>query len=171
MNAASRWTGIAVLVPLLGLGVLVLRAQYAVRNAPTWTIPIQGVDPRDLLHGQYLEYQYALRWVGADTCGAPDDRRPTPGCCVCLTRNHADGFDPFAQQVACDAAPPTCESVVMGEVLAPPQRYFVPEASAKALEDELRTHEAAVQVTVTPQRTVAVGELLIERRPWRERVP
>jgi uncharacterized membrane-anchored protein len=170
-RAASRWTMIAVLVPLLGLGVLVGRAEVATRNAPVWTIPITGVDPRDLLHGQYLEYQYRLRWVATDTCGAPDGPRPTPGCCVCLTRSGADGVDPFAQQIDCDTPEPRCESIVRADGMLPPQRYFVPEASARALEQELRTRDAALRVTATPQRELAVGELLLDGRPWRELVP
>lgn len=163
-----RWTIIAVLVPLLGLAVLVGRAEVATRSAPTWTIPIAAFDPRDLLHGQYLEYQYRLRWTAADTCGAPDEPRPTPGCCVCLTRSGADGVDPFAQQVACDGPPPRCDAIVRADAMLPPQRYFVPESSARALELELRRRDAALRVTVTPQRELAVGELLLDGRPWRE---
>lgn len=167
-SATSRWTMIAVLVPLLGLGVLVGRAELATRHASAWTIPIAGFDPRDLLHGQYLEYQYRLRWTGADTCGAPDGPRPTPGCCVCLNPSGPDGVDPLAQQIGCDDHGARCESIVRADAMLPPQRYFVPETSARALEQELRTREAALRVTVTPQRELAVGELLLDGRPWRE---
>jgi hypothetical protein len=90
---------------------------------------------------------------------------------VCLTRSGADGVDPFAQQIDCDTPEPRCESIVRADGMLPPQRYFVPEASARALEQELRTRDAALRVTATPQRELAVGELLLDGRPWRELVP
>lgn len=167
----SRWTLVAVVVPLLGLAVLVGRAEYASSHGRVWTIPIQGFDPRDLLHGRYLAYRFALHWQGDDTCGAGDVDRPTLGCCVCLSPSSADGFDPFARQVACEAANAQCEAVVRAEFLRPPLRYFVPEENATALETQLRTQPAALEVKVTPERELAVGELMLDRRPWREVVP
>ncbi len=171
----ARWTLIGVLVPVLGLAALVGRAEYATRHAAKFTIPIQGFDPRDLLHGQYLNYQYRLRWVGPHTCGDPDHPDPVPhptrGCCVCLTRSGADGFDPFARQMTCDSPGAGCEAIVRADTMVPPLRYFVPEDSAAGLEAALRNHDAAVEVNEAPGQGLAVGALLLDRRPWRDVVP
>lgn len=166
----GRLTLLAVLVPVLGLAALAGRAEYAVRHGPQWTIPIEGYDPRDLLHGQYLQYRYRLRWRGTDTCGAGTygEREPTPGCCLCLTRDATDGYDPFVRQVACGAAPRTCDGSLRAEGMLPPQRYFVPEDRAQALESALRSHAAAIELRASPSGEPAVHELLLDRRPWRD---
>lgn len=165
----GRLTLIAVLVPVLGIAVLAARAEVAVRNGPVWTIPIEGYDPRDLLHGQYLEYRYRLRWQDGDTCGTTPfgPREPMAGCCLCLTRDAADGFDPWVRQVQCDEAT-RCEGVLHSDSLLPPQRFFVPEDRGLDLERALREHAAAIELTVSPAGEAAVRELLLDRRPWRE---
>lgn len=166
---SGKLTMLAVLVPVLGLAVLVGRAEYSVRNGPTWTIPIEGFDPRDLLHGQYLQYRYRLRWQGYDTCGvmAYGAHELAPGCCVCLTRDTADGFDPFVRQVSCEEAPGQCEGTLHSETMLPPLRYVVPEDRAQDLESALRTHDAAIELSVSPTGEPAVRELVLDRRPWR----
>lgn len=167
---SGRLTMLAVLVPVLGLAVLVGRAEHASRHGAVWTIPIEGYDPRDLLHGQYLQYRYRLRWQGGDTCGSSSHGagQPVPGCCLCLTRDGASGYDPFVRQVQCDEAPGTCEGSLRAEGMMPPQRYFVPEDRAQALEAALRAHEAAIELTASPSAEPAVRELLLDRRPWRD---
>lgn len=167
---SGRWTMLAVLVPVLGLAVLVGRAEYAGQHGEAWTIPIEGYDPRDLLHGQYLQYRYRLRWQGADTCGygSQGSREPAPGCCLCLTRAGVDRYDPFVRQVQCDEAPGACEGSLRAEGMLPPQRYFVPEDRAQALESALRVHDAAIELTASPSGEPAVGDLLLDRRPWRD---
>lgn len=167
---SGRLTLIAVLVPVLGLAAIVGRAEYAGSHGPVWTIPIEGHDPRDILHGQYLEYRYRLRWRGLDSCGAQPDggHELVSGCCLCLTRNGVGGFDPFARQVACESTPDTCDSTLHSDAMTAPQRYFVPEDRAQALEVALRSYDAAVELTVTPAGEAAVHELLLDRRPWRD---
>lgn len=167
---SGRLTMLAVLVPVLGLAVLVGRAEYAVRNGRVWTIPIEGYDPRDLLHGQYLEYTYRWNWLGYDTCGtAPGgDHTLTPGCCLCLDYDDADGFDPYVHQRSCEEAAEQCDASLHSESVMGPQRYFVPEDRARELESALRDYDAAIQLTAGPTGEPAVGELLLERRPWRD---
>jgi GDYXXLXY protein len=167
---SGRLTLLAVLVPVLGLAVLVGRAEYAGSHGRVWTIPIEGYDPRDLLHGQYLQYRYRLRWQGPASCGATvyGGNEPVPGCCLCLTRDTADGYDPFVRQVSCEEATGSCQASLHSETVVPPLRYFLPEDRAQDVEAALRTHDAAVELTVTPQGEPAVRELLLDRRPWRD---
>jgi hypothetical protein len=167
---SGRLTVLAVLVPVLGLAVMAGRAEYATRHGPVWAIPIEGYDPRDLLHGQYLQYRYRLRWQGGDSCGARPygDHELEAGCCLCLSRDGASTYDPFVRQVACENAPAMCEGTLRSETMQPPQRHFVPEDRAGALESALRAHEAAIELTAGPSREPAVRELLLDRRPWRD---
>ena len=98
----DRWLLLAVIVPLAGLLVLVGRAELAVRSGPSWQVAIEGYDPRDLLHGRYLQYQFDFNWRGQDTCGSGGGTRsPSAGCCLCLIRTHSSGIGPAVRQVDC----------------------------------------------------------------------
>jgi uncharacterized membrane-anchored protein len=163
-----RWTLVAVVLPVLGLLALVGRAEYATRHGLVWSIPIEGYDPRDLLHGHYLLYRYRFNWEGEHTCGEPfaSDRTPTPGCCLCLTRV-SGGYDPRVRQVRCEEAT-TCDGSLHAEPMAGAQQFFVPEDRALDLETALRQREAAIELAIDPQGNPAVRELLLDRRPWRD---
>lgn len=164
-----RLTTIAVLIPLAGLLVLVARAELAVRHGVSWVIPIEGYDPRDLLHGRYLQYRYRFDWQGYGTCGT-GEYEPTPGCCLCLTRDEPDGYDPAVRQLECDEALQMCDGVIRSEEVLPPLRYLVPEGAALPLEDALRTRPAALEITIDPSHAPAIRELWLEGRPWREAI-
>jgi uncharacterized membrane-anchored protein len=166
----GRLTILAAVIPVLGLLALVGRAEYATRHGLTWTIPIQGYDPRDLLHGQYLQYRYRFQWYDVDTCGDPAafDREPTQGCCLCLTPGHAGRYDPRVRQMHCDEAENVCGGTLRAESVMGPQRYFVPEDRALDLENALREREAAIELAIDPQGNAAVRELMLDRRPWRD---
>jgi hypothetical protein len=170
----SRMTALAVLVPVLGLAVLVGRAEFARNAGPAWTIPIDGYDPRDLLHGQYLQYQYRLQWAGMDTCGpaafdtSSDRRELAAECCLCLTHDALDGYDPFVRQIACDEPEPDCDGRLQSAAMLPPRRHFIPEDHALALEKSLRVYQAAIELTVGPGDKPAVHDLVLDRRPWRD---
>lgn len=163
---STRLTTLAVLVPVLGLALLAARAEVAQRGGRVWTIPIEGFDPRDLLHGQYLRYQYRFNWRGAATCG-PDDQLQ-PGCCLCLTRVADDGHDPQVRQVDCDSVPPICEDHLQSTAMLPPQKHFIPEDRGRDLEQALRRHDAAIELVAGPTGAPAVRELVLDRRPWRD---
>jgi uncharacterized membrane-anchored protein len=164
----GRLTTIAVLVPVLGLIALIGRSEYAVRHGPTWAIPIEGYDPRDLLHGHYLQYRYQFKWQGEDTCGvrSTTERDLEPVCCLCLTRDRPDGFDPAVRQIWCEDAEATCDGVLRVESVIPPLRYYVPEDRAFALEEALRTRGAALELRISPEAQPAIRGLLLDGRPW-----
>lgn len=164
---SRRWGLLAVVVPVLGLAVMVGRAEFTRQRGGVWTIPIEGYDPRDLIHGQYLQYQYKLKWRGEDTCGA-GERQPREGCCLCLARDEPGGYDPFVRQVECDRVPTSCDGVVQSRGVMPPQRYFVPEDRARDIEAGVRQHEASIELAIGSGREPAVRELLLDRRPWRD---
>ena len=160
----DRLTILAVLIPLVGLLALVGQAEMA-RVGPSWRLPIAGYDPRDLLHGHFLRYRFALAWDGASTCGAADAL--DDACCLCLTRSNPHGIDPPVRQVACSEVE-RCDGWLRSSHLQPPLRFFIPEEHAKALEDALRERDASVAVTSSRDGTPAIGELFLDGLPWRE---
>ena len=54
----------ALALPLLGLGGMWLQADRLSRQGTEWDVPIRGYDPRDLLQGHYVQFQYD--WPGTD---------------------------------------------------------------------------------------------------------
>lgn len=164
-----RWLDAAVLVPLLGLSILVVRAEVTKRSGDTWRIPIEGFDPRDLLHGRYLRFRYAPDWVGPHTCGPTTPRDPVADCCLCLTRTNARGVDPRVRQVDCSETD-RCDGWLDAGAMEPPRRYFVPEDRAHDLEAALRDRDAAMELTSGPEGIPAISELYIDGRPWRDAV-
>lgn len=168
---SSRLTLVAVAIPVLGMLAVIGRAELASRNGVEWTIPIEGFDPRDPLHGQYLEYRYRFRWTEPHTCGPQlpgEDLGPAmvSGCCVCLSAR-SGRVDPEVRQVQCDSAP-SCDALLNADAVRGRQRFFIPEDRAAELETALRERPAALRLRVGEDATPVVGELLLDDRPWRE---
>lgn len=169
MSSRMRWPKLAVLVPILGLVALIARAELLLRAGQAFRVAITGYDPRDLLHGHYLQYAYAFDWQGQSTCGVGANGAVvlTPGCCVCLTRGSSHDAPPAARQLACDDAR-ACDGWLHSAGLVPPHRYFIPEQHAQRLEAALRGRQAELAVTCGPAGQPALGELYLDGQPWRE---
>lgn len=54
----------ALALPLLGLGAMWLQADRLSRQGTEWDVPIRGYDPRNLLQGHYVQFQYD--WPGPE---------------------------------------------------------------------------------------------------------
>lgn len=170
MTRDSRWLQVAVVVPMLGLLVLVARAEVLLRSGASFRVAIQGYDPRDLLHGHFLQYAFGFEWRGESTCGALSGSVPIgldASCCICLTSDVDATALAEARQVACDQVE-ACDGWLRAGPLAPPLRYFVPERQALQLEEALRERSASLSVSCGPGGEPAIGELYLDGRPWRE---
>lgn len=174
MNRRLRM--LAALLPVVGLLALVVRSELALKGAQ-FRLAITGYDPRDLLAGHFLRYQYELDWQGESSCGVHEAdalgsatplRRPQlqSGCCLCLTRQAEPPASPAVQQLTCSEAR-SCDGWLYSEQLQPPHRYYVPEERALELEQALRGRKAAVDIVSSPTGTAAVGELYLDGLPWR----
>jgi hypothetical protein len=175
------WPSFAVLLPLLGLSAMALRAELATRRGTTLRVAIRGYDPRDLLHGRYLRYQFDFEWTEPNTCGNETPAADTlngiprltssprldPDCCLCLTR-HSDATYPKVRQLGCTDPHDHCAAWLRSATVTPPLRYFVPETSAPRLEAALPKYRAAVEIVASPKGDLVVSELLLDGRPWRE---
>lgn len=158
----KRLVILAAVLPVVGLVGLVAKAEFATRSGPTWTVPIQGYDPRDLLRGHYLRYAFEFDWQDGASCGDAD--RPEAGCCLCLTET---GAEPQVRQVQCSDTS-SCDGWLHAESVAPPLRYYVPETSALDLETALRKHDAAVTFTSGRGGEPAIGALTLDGRMWQD---
>lgn len=123
---------LAVLVlPLLVPGLLWVKAATDQTAGPVWTVKIAGYDPRDLLHGRYIQFRYD--WMeadaGVDAACADND----PNCCLCLNGNQT-----FMNvtRLQCDApdADRLCQSRIPTSSATGPQKYFIPEEFAADLD-------------------------------------
>lgn len=176
---SPRLRVLAALLPVVGLLGLVVRSELA-RQGAEFRLGIVGYDPRDLLAGHFLRYQYELDWQGESSCGvgypssAAGGNEPAvsarphlqSGCCLCLTRQGQPPSSPAVRQVSC-AEVRGCDGWLYSEQLQPPQRYYVPEDRALELEHALRGRKAAVDVVTSPSGTAAVRELYLDGLPWR----
>ena len=158
---------VAVIFPILGLLALIGRAELNLRSGRPWELKISGYDPRDLLSGHYLRYQYQFdRSFYDDTCGGGETI--DPGCCLCLAPR--DGTrEPVVQSVQCGAVD-SCLSWLRGSDVAGEQRYFIPAERAAELERALREHSASLRVSVTDDGTLAVDTLLLGGVPWQDKL-
>lgn len=170
MTHEARWRELAVVLPMLGLVVMVARAELLLRSGASFRIGIEGYDPRDLLHGHYLQYRFRFAWQGESSCGQLTGGVPTdldPSCCICLSSNVSSNTLAQARQVACDQVS-GCDGWLHAASLSPPLRYFVPERQAADLEDALRGREASLTVTCGPDGQPAMGDLYLDGQPWRD---
>jgi hypothetical protein len=55
---------------------------FSKRSAPSFILPIRGYDPRDLIHGHYL--QFRINWPWADKNAFACDTQNPENCRVCL---------------------------------------------------------------------------------------
>ena len=144
---------VAVALPVLGLAVLIARAELRSRGGVEWRVPVTGYDPRDLVSGHYLLYRYAWESTGS-------------GSCVCLNEGPTGRVDPSVRRIACtDVA--QCDAWIRGERVDGPQRFFVPETRAPALEHAFLRSRAHLGIAVR-DGDVVVGELYLDGKPWRE---
>lgn len=164
---SQRLLLVAVVFPILGLLALIGRAELNLESGAQWELPISGYDPRDLLSGHYLRYQYQFEWSRVPTCGSGDVI--DPACCLCLQPRPASR-EPLVRSVRCEALD-GCLSWLRGGDVAGEQRYFVPAERAAELEQALRDHDASLRVAITDDGTLAVDTLLLDGVPWQDRLP
>jgi uncharacterized membrane-anchored protein len=131
---SRRYSAIAVALPLLAIGLGIARAELFRSSARDFVFEVTGYDPRDLLRGQYL--QFRLRVEPLPVREPCDDA--VADCCLCLTRNDPDAV-PYAERARCETARASCDGALQIRYLNEPQRYYVPEQSAAALEKRLFT--------------------------------
>lgn len=117
----------ALALPLLGLGGMWLSADRLSRQGTEWDVPIQGYDPRDLLQGHYVQFQYD--WPNSR--GADGERSDLTFEDLCLS-----GSAPVIARVW-ERTTETCVGFIRaGE--AQQGRLYASQSEALRLQDQLR---------------------------------
>ena len=157
-------------LPVLGIALLIARAEVVVRSGDPLLVPITGYDPRDLLEGHYLAFRYDWDLAKDGSCWGD-------ACCLCVEPAlPASGSDaasdprPRARVVNCGEAA-GCSQRVRTGARGPPTRYYVPEDQALALERLVRERRAAVMLSVRRDGRAVIKELYLDGKPWDRTVP
>lgn len=181
LRRAALW--LAPMLPALGIAALVVQAEIAVRSGQVFRIPIRGYDPRDLMHGHYLRYQFDFNWQGDDSCTPELDKtlssgtdgtvtregRLSPECCLCLSDAQTANLGPAVRQIHCNSDERAdCTAWIRSKDVMPPSRYFVPEEHAEELNRRVTDGPAAIELSVVRGKAPAIRELYLGMRPWRE---
>jgi uncharacterized membrane-anchored protein len=172
MNAMTKRA--LLFVPILVLAGLALVHEYRRSTGTVWTIPVAGYDPRDMLRGHYLQYQYEWNLTGPRACSGED-------CALCT--DEPERFNPPVRLVP-RAEAGACASFIAvsanrvefgfdnGIYIAGARdnltRYYVPESDALRLETLLRQDEGpafSVGLRVTDSGTAYIEAMYVDGVP------
>lgn len=150
---------VAVVLPVLAIGVAIASAELQGARSREFVFRIGGYDPRDLLKGRYL--QFRLR-VDPDAKLEACDSLVRDDCCVCLTRNGPD--EPASTATAtCATARAQCDGALPSRQAGRMLRYYVAEADAARLDQELaeamQQDRATAVIALEPDGSIQVREL------------
>ncbi|MBF0148112.1 MAG: GDYXXLXY domain-containing protein [Magnetococcales bacterium] len=150
---------LSLLLPILFFAALVAHKEWTLRHGIEVRLPIEGFDPRDLLAGHYLIYRINY---GVLVCTNEHYDQEVPAT-VCLKPTVAfhSGQEPIAE----------CHLWIKGTCRhnrfeAGIERFFIPEAYARPLDQAVRNKSGEIIVGVTASGTAMVKELLIDGSPW-----
>lgn len=96
----------ALALPLLGLGAVWLQTEAESHKGTEWDVPVRGYDPRDLLRGHYVQFQYD--WPG------PDAESGRAWRTLCLEGQPPQLTRAVPQYDDFSSAPPKCRYFVGG---------------------------------------------------------
>lgn len=173
MNAPMKY--MLLFTPILALAGLSLLHEYRRSTGTVWTVPIAGYDPRDMLRGHYLQYQYEWNLDdAAAACSGPD-------CALCT--DAPERFDPPVRLVPRSDAAEACASFIAvafdpsnGIMIAGARdrltRYYVPESEALRLQTLLiqsaDAPEFSIGLRVTDSGTAYIEALYVDGTPLEE---
>jgi hypothetical protein len=151
----------AVVLPLLAIGLAIVRAELFFGGAHDFVFEIRGYDPRDLLRGRYLQFRLHIDELPPrEPC---DDE--VGDCCFCLTRT-GDDAPVRAARATCRTAREACEGALRTRYAEQSFRTYVPERDAPELErrllDAIQESRAVVVLAVDRDGDAQVRELRVD---------
>lgn len=154
---------VALVLPLLAIGLGIVRAELFLSRAREFVFEIEGFDPRDLLRGHYLQFRLRLPSVPEREACVDDG---SGSCCLCLTRRGGADEPVAAERSSCATARASCDGALLTHYANTPQRFYVPEARARELEVRLRAamaqQAAHAVLAVDAKGNAVVRELRID---------
>lgn len=148
----------AVALPFVVLCLLIVRAEYHIRQGEQWSFELQGYDPRDLLRGHYLRLRVSYDMDrGASACKAGEE------CCLCL--NKTEARVPKVHETSCAVAKAQCDGFMLSSSRNSLSRYYIPETEARRAEKILAEagskRAAFLNVSINDQGEPAITDLII----------
>jgi hypothetical protein len=146
----------ALAIPLVGLGGMWLSADRLSRQGTEWDVPIQGYDPRDLLQGHYVQFQYD--WPASDLS---DPERAYGYNALCLA-----GTAPTVASVRIKRDAENCASFVReGDAMG--GRLYASQDEALRLEKALRdsAKQGVVRIRLRPDGHITPLRITFRPRP------
>ncbi|MBF0109967.1 MAG: GDYXXLXY domain-containing protein [Magnetococcales bacterium] len=159
---------IALLLPILTLGGLILHKLQVLDQGRQVRFPIEGFDPRDLLSGHYLVYRIdygVLVCPEEDTAVMPDGPRDQEVPAV-LCLEPSPSFH-YGRLVAQDCRLKIVGSCRGRDFHAGIERFYIPEEHARSLDQAVRERKGELILRVNDAGVAVVEDLLIGGRPWR----
>lgn len=155
---------VTLLLPIIALAAMALQAERATSDATMFRVPIRGVDPRDILRGHYLNFDYDWDW--RDPPAMPS-RNSITAATLCLTapREPAKGPQASFQSDGCLAMIDGDFRTFGRPVFRPRRgdshalpRLYVPEDYALRIEEIARRNDVplTVDIAVTADRRVRI---------------
>jgi hypothetical protein len=146
----------ALALPLLGLGGMWLQADRLSRQGTEWDVPIRGYDPRDLLQGHYVQFQYD--WPG--TSNTDGQRFDLTFEDLCLSGNA-----PVVERVW-ERTVEACPGFVRAGQ-AQQGRLYASRAEALRLQEQLRDRklQGVVRIRLRPDGRITPLRISFRPRP------
>lgn len=176
MNRSSAIRAALLALPLLGLGWTWLSTDRASREGVEWDVPVQGFDPRDLLQGHYVEFQY--EWPGLARRD-DDEFGPLYGQSLCLEGRapvvtRTVRVEPQAElpgRRPCTNFIDGTRAYADGQGGAVGGRLYASQAEALRLQDQLRDPklQGVVRIRLRPDGVVTPLKMTFRPRPEQAR--
>lgn len=132
----------ALALPLIGLGLAWGNIHRKAQTGTDWNVPIMGYDPRDLLRGHYINYQYD--WPGLKRGGFGLSEICIEGTAPTISRTSIPNT-PMGESAAEPVMPSKCTVIARAPIGGDDQGnglegglYYVPQTQAAEYEEKLR---------------------------------
>jgi uncharacterized membrane-anchored protein len=157
MIQSKKALALALLFPIVSLGVLAASKKFGLTFGSEVVLPISGYDPRDLLSGHYIIYQ--IEYGVGGVCGGNSGKNAGY---VCLEPKRFSYSEPS-----------DCSKLIRGicnndRFEAGVEKYFVPQEKAVFLDAQVRTKRASIVLSISSSGHAQVKDLLIDGQPWTE---
>ncbi|HAU29310.1 MAG TPA: hypothetical protein DCW68_04265 [Rhodospirillaceae bacterium] len=147
-------TPVFILVPLVALLAMLGQLEASRKAGMPWRVEIEGYDPRDMLRGHYLTFQYQWAWEGEEPSSFPQK--------LCLNAGYTS---PKTPRVSPYTSGKSCASILSGQELVH-SKVYIPEAQAKDLERKLREGvPMAVDIRARTDGSIMVEDLVVDGHP------
>lgn len=176
-------------LPIAGILGLIAHTEYHLKQGETFLVEITGYDPRDMLKGHYLNFQFKWRYDLEKTrrFAKVHPRQWSQEDYLCVI---GKGNDYKTYPVKLESAG-ECQFVIKGQFYASGQHhnydqklvdefgedeftfrtgveeFYVPEEHAKTLEALLREKKSFMEIQLNHQNRPMLKELYIDNKPWR----